>query len=210
MRKIQSPDLPQILNSLAIDKIEDRSTYELGRLEAFPASIHAEHVRFQEIHLKGVDFDNIQLPSSSWVDVVFENCDLTNLDFRMARFTRVEFIDCKLVGVNCDQANFNDVLFRQCQAPYSLFNLSTFQDVCFDECLLKGANFIDASLEFLDFTNSVIEDVQFTGTSLSNIDLSQCEFSLIHADEHDLRGAIISPEQAIGFIEVFGLKVKDA
>lgn len=208
MRKIQSPDLPQDLDVLTIDKVDDRSTYELVEFKDFPNSVYAEHVRFQEMRIKGVVFEDIQLPSSSWIDVVFENCDLTNLNLSMARFTRVEFVHCKLVGVDFDQATFNDVVFYQCQAPYSLFNLAEFQDVRFDQCLLKGANFIDANMTFLDFTNSVIEDVQFTGTSLSNIDLSQCDFTFIHAEENDLRGAIISPEQAVDLIEVFGLKVK--
>ncbi|WP_062104490.1 pentapeptide repeat-containing protein [Bacillus niameyensis] len=208
MREIHRPDLSENMKIRLLDEVTDRSSHEFGKIESNIGPVHAEHVHFIEIHFNGVSFEQCQLPFSSWVDVIFENCDLSNIDLKKAQFTRVEFRKCKLAGTNFDQAMMRDVQFSHCEAPYALFNLAEVQDVLFNASLLKGANFIDAHFNNVQFHNSNIQDVQFTGTSLRNIDLSLCQFDYIHADERDLRGAIIAPEQALSFIELFGLKVK--
>lgn len=207
-RKIQTPDLPENLESLVISHVTNRSSYEMGRIESLMGPVEAKHVRFDEIHVKNVNFEEAYLPFSSWTDVLFERCDLSNVDFSGGQFNRIEFRECKLAGTNFDEAVMRDVQWTDCQAPYSLFNLTELQDVRFDGCLLKGANFFEATVDNFQLGTSTIEDVQFTGTSLKNVDLSSCQFTHIHASEPDLRGAIISPEQAISFIELFGLKVK--
>lgn len=207
-REIQTPDLPENMKILRFDELTDRSLYETGIIEFDIGPVYAEHVHFVEVYIKGVTFNQANLPFSSWMDVVFEDCDLSNVDLKRAQFTRVEFRKCKLAGTNFDQAMMRDVQFSHCEAPYALFNLAEVQDVLFNASLLKGANFIDAHFTNVQFNNSNIQDVQFTGTSLRNIDLSLCQFDYIHADEKDLRGAIIAPEQALSFIELFGLKVK--
>ncbi|WNB93814.1 pentapeptide repeat-containing protein [Bacillus sp. NEB1478] len=208
IRAINKPDLPFHLDILEIDKVMDGSSYEMGKLESTNGTMNAKNVRFSEVHIKGVNFGEGQLPFSTWLDVIFEKCDLSNVKLKGARFNRVEFRECKLVGVDFDEAIMRDVQFIDCPAPYSLFNLTDLGDVRFDDCLLKEANFIEATFDNVQFGASAIQEVQFSDTSLRNVDLSQCQFTFIHVKEDDLRGAIISPEQAITLIEVFGLEVK--
>lgn len=205
---IQTPDMPEDLEPLIINEMTHQSAYEMGRVETSIGPVQAEHVRFNEIHMKGVIFAETHLPFSSWTDVLFEECDLSHVTFNRAQFNRVTFRDCKLAGTNFDESMMRDVQWSGCQAPYSLFNLTELQDVRFDDCFLKGANFFEANVDNIQLGASMIEDVQFTGTSLENVDLSRCPFTHIHASEQDLRGAVISSEQALSFIELFGLKVK--
>jgi uncharacterized protein YjbI with pentapeptide repeats len=210
-RTIHTPDLPEDLESmdtLQNDELEDEGSYEFGRIETSIGKKNAKNVQFSEVYLKGVNFEELHLPFSSWGDVIFEKCDLSNVKFNGARFNRVEFRECKLVGTDFDEAVMRDVHFIECPAPYSLFNLMELRDVRFEECLLKEANFIGTTLDNVFFGKSIIQEVQFSDTSLKNIDLSQCQFDFIHVKEDDLRGAIISPEQAVSLIEVFGLIVK--
>lgn len=207
-REIQKPDLPQNLETLSIKDMANHSSFEMGRIESTIGPIHAKHVRFSEIHVKNVVFEETHLPYSSWMDVIFEKCDLSNVDFSGAKFIRVEFKDCKMRGANFDNVVMRDVSWMNCQAPYSRFSLTEMKDVRFDNCLLTGSNFLDASVDNLQLGATTIEDVQFTGTSLKNVDLSECQYTYIHVQEDDLRGAIVSPEQAISLIEVFGVKVK--
>lgn len=208
IRAIHSPDLPEDLETLEINELEDGAVYEIGRIESAIGTMSAKNIQFSEVHVKGVNFGESHLPFSSWVDVVFEKCDLSNVKLNGARFNRVEFRECKLVGTDFDEAVMRDVQFIDCPAPYSLFNLTELCDVRFDLCLLKEANFIGAALDNVQFGTSTIQEVQFSDTSLKNVDLSQCQFTFIHIKEDDLRGAIISPEQAASLIEVFGLIVK--
>lgn len=208
-RMIQTPDLPEQLDSINFTHLTDQSYYEMGAIDSPIGTVHAEHVRFDQIHFRNVTFSETELPYSQWLDVLFDNCDLSGAKLNGARFNRVEFRNCKLTGTDFDQAVMQDATWTNCQAPYVLCNLTAFRDVQFDNCLLKGANFIDASQDNLQLGTSDIQDVQFTGTSLNNIDLSQCRFTHIHAGEQELRGAVIAPEQAAGFIGLFGVKVKD-
>ncbi len=56
-RTIEKPDLPERLETLAINGLENRSSYEMGRLESTIGPVCAELVRFNEIHVKGVNFE---------------------------------------------------------------------------------------------------------------------------------------------------------
>ncbi|MDR7072436.1 pentapeptide repeat-containing protein [Fictibacillus barbaricus] len=206
-RTINKPDLPENLEILEIDEVVNGSSYEMGRLESAIGTANAKNVRFSEVYVKGVNFEQTQLPFSTWIDVIFEKCDLSNVKLNGARFNRVEFRECKMAGTDFDDSVMHDVQFIDCQAPYSLFNLTELRDVKFDHCLLKEANFIESTLENVQLGNSTIQEVQFSDTALKNVDLSSCQFTFIHVKEDDLRGAIISPEQAITLIEVFGLEV---
>jgi uncharacterized protein YjbI with pentapeptide repeats len=208
IRIIHSPDLPGDLETLEINELSDGSSYELGRIESSIGKMNAKNVQFSEVHIKGVNFEESHLPFSSWADVIFEKCDLSNVKLNGGRFNRVEFRECKLVGADFEEAVMRDVQFIDCPAPYSLFSLTELMDVRFTNCLLKEANFIEATLDNLQFGNSTIQEVQFSGTSLKSVDLSECQFTYFHVKEEDLRGAIISPEQAAALIEVFGLEVK--
>ncbi|HLR63672.1 MAG TPA: pentapeptide repeat-containing protein [Lentibacillus sp.] len=207
-RLIQKPDLPERPEPIKIDQLTDRSFYEMVTVNNGIDPVYAEHVRFDQVHFKNVTFTETELPFSQWLDVIFDNCDLSGAKLNGARLNRVEFRNCKLSGTNFDRAVMQDVTWKDCQAPYILCNLTNLRDMQFDNCLLKGANFIDVSQDNLQFGNSDIEDVQFTGTSLRNVDLSRSRFNHLHLDEEELRGAVIAPEQAAGFIEVFGVIVK--
>jgi len=207
-RLIQKPDLPERPEPIKIDQLTDRSFYEMVTVNNGIDPVYAEHVRFDQIHFNNVTFTETELPFSQWLDVIFDNCDLSGAKLNGARLNRVEFRNCKLSGTNFDRAVMQDVTWKDCQAPYILCYLTNLRDVQFDNCLLKGANFIDVSQDNLQFGNSDIEDVQFTGTSLRNVDLSRSRFNHLHLDEEELRGAVIAPEQAAGFIEVFGVIVK--
>ncbi|MFC0015418.1 MULTISPECIES: pentapeptide repeat-containing protein [Allobacillus] len=208
-RPIESPDLPKQLETTNMSTLEDASEIEMLRVESVAPGLEAEHVRFREVYIKGVHFDYAKLPHSSWVDVTFENCDLSNVKLTNVQMNRVEFRNCKLVGTDFDRADLRDVRMIDCQAPYTLFNLANMQDVSFNDCLLKSANFIESEFFNVQFGSSTIDDVQFTGTSLKDVDLSNCELRQIHIQKEDIQGAIVSAEQAISLIELFGVTVKD-
>ncbi|GAB4071860.1 pentapeptide repeat-containing protein [Barrientosiimonas marina] len=208
-RSIQTPDLPEQLDPLTIEELTDHASYEMGAIYSAIGPVYAEHVRFEQIYFKNVTFRDTALPFSEWLDVSFENCDLSAVNLQGARLNRVTFHHCKLAGADFDRAIMQDVTWIDCQAPYLICNETKLRDVLFERCLVKGANFIDASQENLQLGDADIEDVQFSGTSLQAVDLSHCQFTHIHVGEEELRGAVIAPEQASGFIELFGIRLND-
>ncbi|MFD2762367.1 pentapeptide repeat-containing protein [Lentibacillus juripiscarius] len=209
-RHIQKPDLPEQLEKMTLNELTDEDFCEMGSIQETASSpVQAERVRFDQMHFQNVRLNDAALPFSHWLDVLFENCDLSGARLQGARFNRVEFRNCKLAGADLDRAIMQDVTWTGCEAPYLLCNESELRDVYFDHCLIKGANFIHASADHLQLGTSDIDDVQFSGTSLANVDLSRCTFTQIHLNEADLRGSVIAPEQAAGFIGLFGINVKD-
>ncbi len=209
VRTIQQPLLPEGLSQISLSDISNETLVEIGKVTYVDGPIEAEHVRFEEVHFRNVNLTGSKLPFSSWSNSILEDCDLSHVDFSRTRFHRVLFKNCKLAGTDFDQTELRDVYWQECQAPYALFNQMDMRDVCFTNCLLKGANFLDSKWDYVQFGHSTIDDVQFTGTSLKNVDLSNCQFTTIHTNAEEIKGAIISAEQAVSFIELFGVKVKD-
>ncbi|MYL43488.1 pentapeptide repeat-containing protein [Virgibacillus massiliensis] len=207
-RAIHEPELPENLEEIELTHLSYHDLIELSRIEKIKGPLVGEHVRFEEVYLKKVTLSQSRLSFSRWTDVIFNGCDLSNVDFQDAYFNRVAFHNCKLAGADFDQANFQDVQFIECEAPYCLFNQTLLRDMAFRQCLLKGANFMEVQFDNVQFGYSVIQDVTFTGSSLASIDLSNCQFRTIHLTGEELRGAIISAEQAVSFIELFGVQVK--
>ncbi|GAA0351865.1 pentapeptide repeat-containing protein [Bacillus horti] len=207
---IQEPDLPYELLPIALESehISSHAYIENGIIENIATQLRADHVGFSELYLKSVQLQGSQLNASNWTDVIFEKCDLSNVKFNRAQFNRVRFVDCKMVGTDFDEAVFADVQFVQCQGQLSTWSVSTCKDMSFEDCQLKSASFFEAVFERIQFGKSYIDDVQFTGTSLADVDLSLCHFDSIHASAGDLVGSVISPEQAVAFVQAFGVKVK--
>lgn len=76
--------------------------------------------------------------------------------------------------------------------------------------MLKEADFHSTQLKETHFDICELTGISFTGTSLKGIDLSSCHFEQITVDLDNVEGAIVNKEQALGFLQLLGLKVKDA
>jgi uncharacterized protein YjbI with pentapeptide repeats len=68
--------------------------------------------------------------------------------------------------------------------------------------------FAETLLKDVRFEESDLSGAEFFKTPLADIDLSSDKVSGLHCEPESLRGAIISPAQAIDFITYFGLKIK--
>lgn len=61
----------------------------------------------------------------------------------------------------------------------------------------------------VEFSDSNLEKMQLSGSKLAGIDLSSCEFNQIGVTKEDVKGCIVSTQQAIAFARVFGLIVNE-
>lgn len=85
---------------------------------------------------------------------------------------------------------------------------SRLKQVILEKCLFESGDFQNAELSKVRFDNCVLRLCQMSGTRLTDIDLSNCDIEGLGVRMEDLKGAIVSPAQAVDFSKLFGLVVK--
>ena len=174
------------------------------RIESNPM----HHLNFEGVIFKNVDFTGILWSSLSLTNVRFENCDLSNADFSGAIIHKSEFIGCKLMGLNLRESALQNVLMAHCKASFLYMRFARLKNVNFDRCNIESGDFQNAELSKVDFNRCMLRLCQMSGTRLANIDLSNSDIEGLSVRIEDLKGAIVSPGQAVDFSKLFGLVVK--
>ena len=67
---------------------------------------------------------------------------------------------------------------------------------------------VSSSLENVIFKNSDFEKTEFLNTKLKGIDFSSCNINDISIGPNDIKGTIVSQEQALVLISLFGIIIK--
>lgn len=139
----------------------------------------------------------------------FENCDLSNVTFKKCGFHRVIFKNCRLMGTNFIECNLKYVTISDTKADYLNISGSKLNEVYFMDSMLENSFFDDTSLIKHKFLNCDLMSSSFTHTSLKDVDLSSSQIGFLKIATKDLKGAIISPYQAIDLMGIIGVKIKE-
>jgi uncharacterized protein YjbI with pentapeptide repeats len=210
--KIEKPKIRLDLHPAQFEDIYYDEDPMLSDCEVKHAFVEGEELN--KLVLSRVSFKGVRLLNSSFrradvTDTVFDNCDLSNTRFEEGILHRVHFKDCKLLGLDLSQANLKNVTFENCILNISSFIDAKLKQVLFEKSTLQTANFYDCHLEKATFDRCDLNDIDFTVTNLNGIDISSSFFERIRIEGENLRGCIVSPQQAVSFASVFGLKVKE-
>lgn len=210
MRVREKPDLPEIehLREVRGDQLLAGELLEEIRIANFDASgrkIHSLQAVFAV--LEGVSFAGSEIASARFRDVRFVNCDFSNASLRGSQAHRVEFIDCRLTGLKAIEAEWQNVLLENCEARYAQFtdarlrvsecNGGAFAEADFRGCNLEESSFDQVSLIHADFTGSRLWNTCLRGADIDGL--------IVNAE--DVRGAIVSPAQAMELARLLGLVV---
>jgi len=209
MMKLESPKLlySDLLN-LALSHIQSRDMFEVGMIQdTVIEHQHANKVIFDKIVFKNVTFLESSLTGIELTDVIFENCDLSNIDFSNAIIHRTQFKECKMIGINLTDATLRNVLFEHCLADYATFRLSNSKAVVFAASSLLGSDFCFCTFNKVELHGVELDQAQFTATKLKGVDLSDSQFGSLGVDVDQIKGCIISREQAYVFAGLLGLIV---
>lgn len=139
----------------------------------------------------------------------FENCDLSNVTFKKCGFHRVIFNNCRLMGTNFIECNLKYVTISDTKADYLNISGSKLNEVYFMDSMLENSFFDDTSLNKHKFLNCDLISASFIHTSLKDVDLSNSQIGFLKIATKDLKGAIISPYQAIDLMGIIGVKIKE-
>ncbi|SDS36293.1 Uncharacterized protein YjbI, contains pentapeptide repeats [Paenibacillaceae bacterium GAS479] len=208
--KIEAPKLPAEPSELQFpERLHTRDILELGIVQdEIIEDLEAPKVIFDGMRFRNVTFTSVSLRELELTDVIFEKCDLSNVDFSGAVIHRAEFHSCKMIGIDLSDATLRNVLFEDCLLDYANLRASTAKHVVYVESSMNRSDFCMSKLAKTEFHRCKLHGAQL-GTELRGIDLSDCEFNGLAVKPEDLKGCIISREQAFIFASIFGLVLKE-
>jgi uncharacterized protein YjbI with pentapeptide repeats len=114
---------------------------------------------------------------------------------------------CRLIGTSMTEGLLR-MYFRECNLQMAALGFSKQKNVRYENCRLNEADIYTCKLKKVDFSECELSGINFTGTPLKAIDISSCRFERISVTLEDLKGAIVSEEQALDFVVMLGLVIK--
>ena len=151
---------------------------------------------------------------AAFVDAVFSQigpCDLSNSSFGSGYFHRCEFISCKGLGTDFHHSAFKQILIEDSNFRYANLDESKLEYAEIKESDFSSAIISNCRLVDFHALNTRLDGVVFFRTALKGIDLSENQIEGISVSDsaYELRGAVISPWQAIELARIFGLVIKN-
>lgn len=204
-------------------KIENQPSLDICIMEAMEDDIAIENsffskqqLRFNDLHhlefrtcrFEKSNLNHVQIPNGYLLDVEIIDCDLSNAVFNMTLFRRVHFKSCKLTGADFSEALLDQVTFEDCQMDYVNFSDTKIKGLNFVNCQLQEGSFNSCDLKKASFEKCNLSRCEFISTSLKDLDLRTNDISSLLLSLENLRGAIVSSEQALQLSLLLGIKIK--
>jgi uncharacterized protein YjbI with pentapeptide repeats len=209
-KALAAPKLPKELEPHALASI-DGAELEQCRLEACVLAGQAgKNVRFDGVQVVGGSLSATKLAHVTWLDVLVERCDLSMIDWTGSKLTRVEARACRITGATLAESEFDHVRFVECQLDYASFVGARFGRVTFEACQMKEVDFSGADLTGASFLQCDLQGADLTGAKLAGADVSSSSLRQVRVGAGDVRGLVVSREQAVALAQLFGLVVRDA
>jgi uncharacterized protein YjbI with pentapeptide repeats len=209
--KIMKADLSDGLDKLNISDIEFSDGADIEGVEVIdgrPPEININSCCVKNSYFKNILFIDSEIKRFEINNARFEHCDFSNAVFSEAVVHRAEFINCKMLGTNFTESVFRNAYFKDCKCDYAFFSFANFKQAKFENCNMFQSDFQRAVFTKFAFSKCNLAASQFSGASFRGLDISDCGIEGIIAGPLDLKGAIISAEQAVLLAGTFGLEVK--
>ena len=205
------PGLPDSLEPAA-DLLDKLSREERVEECAFTGESYAgENLKSLDVlrcRFVKCDFSGCNMEQAGFRDTVFEACDFSNCDFTKAAFQRAVFQGCKLMGADFVEASLRHVRFSDVSGGYVNFADSKVQDTAFEKSRLPNAAFLRCRLA-ASFDTCDLQQSLFQQTPLKEIDLRTCRLQGLQVALPDLKGAVVTPLQAVDLAVLLGLVIRE-
>ena len=143
------------------------------------------------------------------MDIIFDHCEFENVHLNQCSLSRVHFISCRISGMELSQSLVQDTLFQLCKGHYCDFGGSTFKDCMFDINDLTGSGFVQCDFKKTSFDKCILNSTEWFNTKLKELDFSSCEIENIALSSDKLTGVVVNSSQALEFVRLLGIVVKD-
>jgi uncharacterized protein YjbI with pentapeptide repeats len=206
---VKAPALEKNLELATLERL-DGAEVECARLEGVSlAKTSGERATFEGVVIAGGTFAETRVAEMRWMDVRCERCDISLVEWTAAKLTRVELVDCRMSGARWVGAELEDVRFVSCQLDYAIFSGARFRRVAFEKCRLRDADFGGADLTGTIFSETELQSVDFGAAKLEGADVRTSTLRDVRLTSRDVRGLVVTRDQAAVLAQLFGLVVKD-
>ena len=209
---IQPPQLPSLSQAgeLPGGKLMAGAAYtQLALSNCDLTGQSAESLLFEQMTFRRVNLSQTHLNGVRLVDARFDACNLAGLEAEKGYLRRIEFNGCQLLGAKWLESTFTDVWWIDCRIDLALFWSSSFKAVRFERCSLSQASFEGADLSGVVFRDCDLSQADLRSAPLDGTDFRGSLMTDMQLDSRKLRGAIIDPAQAVAFVGLLGVVVKE-
>jgi uncharacterized protein YjbI with pentapeptide repeats len=141
-------------------------------------------------------------------DSRIETSDLANIDLTGGSLERVEITTTRLTGATFTEAQLKSVLFKECKMDLALVRMARLQQCVFEGCNLAEADFYGTDLTGTIFRECDLSRVDLSHAKLAGADVRGCRLDGLRGSPEGMEGLIISPDQAVLLIPLFGIRVE--
>lgn len=140
----------------------------------------------------------------------FENCEMSNILISDCGIHKSLFKDSHMIGISIADTKLKTCKFQGNNMKLANIFVSNkpIENCVFSDNDLTGASFEETEIIDSDFEYNNMCELQVRKSCFREIDLSSNKLNGIMSDADSIRGAIVSMEQAIDFINILGLKIK--
>lgn len=140
-------------------------------------------------------------------DATLETCDLRNTALMDLQASRIVLCDCQLLGVDVSGATLRDLVCINCQIKLGRAFGTKFERCRFENCDLREAEFEESRFERVTFRGCDLRQSRLLRSPLRHVDFRGSRVEGIAVGPDQLRGAVITPDQADVFAAAMGLRV---
>lgn len=171
----------------------------------------ANGATFENAVFRDCLFERVDLRDCTFRDTVFESCRFIGCAMDGAWLDRVDMIDCSAPGVSMLRARLARV--RAVSTDFSYANLSetSIDRLRLEGCKLREVALQRSKLKRVRWDSCDLTSLDVFGTPLTGIDVSSCLFAapVLSGDYRELRGAVVSADQALDLVRLLGVRVAD-
>jgi uncharacterized protein YjbI with pentapeptide repeats len=188
----------------------DGADLERVRLEGCALGAQrGRRMRLEAARVTRCGFAGSKVTELAWMDVACERSDLSLVEWPRARLTRVVVSDCRATGARWVEGELEDVRFVACQLECAVFTGARLRRVTFEKCRLRDADFGGADLAGTVFDACELHGVDLTGAKLAGADVHTSELVEARLEPRDMKGLVVSREQAVALATLMGAVVKE-
>jgi uncharacterized protein YjbI with pentapeptide repeats len=193
-------------------------SFSFGLEHGFANSLIKEHPHneisitegiLDSVIFEDIDFASISFKDSDLTNVIFRRCTFLNYEFPKRYYGRLKFDSCNMLGARFIGVTLEDVTFYNCNLSLANFSEATFKKVLFSECKMSESYFAETTMPHAFFERCSLAQSEFFKASLKDIDLRTDTIDGLHCDVSSLPGLIVTPYQALLFVPLLGLVVKE-
>jgi len=206
------PELPDEFDNRLTElpePIDDDADYTgFALADATFDEMAATGISFREIHFQQCAMARTTFHRPEFADIRLDSCSLASADWEKGSLSRIEINDCGMVGFRLFDATADDLLVRGSNCEMAYFWKTRFHRARFERCMLRRASFEGCDLSGIVFSECDLSGADFRGTKLAGTDFRGSRINGINVGILDLRGAIISPDQAAELVGLLGVVIK--